>query len=277
MWPPPPGEEGRTSRSSRGQSEQACSKKIKAVNMRGALQGRPTRREIRRNEKKGEKGVCRIQKRCEGSQGYQTVGSGSLIKHQVDPQWGSKYLIVTTSKVFQEDFDAKKYRVDFVKSGSKLKTIPLDGAAVGSDILQNSSGLAVIPLNSHSSVFRHGLFRKKCGILKHRPFEVESFNNDNTTQSAFLNGLCCHMIADDSRYNLFGVKPHDLTRDSRSGQYLVRNVQPGRFPLGAGILRRFGSKWSAVGVLSSSTVPFVPVWLSRENFSNFRRGEHHNH
>lgn len=242
-----------------------------------ALQGQTTRSEIRRNERKGERGVCRIQKRCEGSQGYETVGSATLVKHQIDPQWRTKYLIVTTSKVFGEDFNVTKYRVDFVKSRSKLKTFELDGAVVGGEILQNSSGLAVIPLDSHSSVFRHGLFRKKCGIFKHRPFEVEPFNNEKTKQSAFSNGLCCHMVADDPSSELFGVKPHDLTLDSSSVQYVVSNLPSGRSPLGAGILRRVNNKWSAVGVLSSTTETFVPVWLSRENFSttsNFRTGEH---
>ena len=277
MWPPPPGEEGRGSSSSRGQSEQASGKKLShdiiSVKMRGALQGRPTRSEIRRNEKKGERGVCRIQKRCEGNQGYETVGSGILIKHPIDPQWQSKYFIVTTSQVLKEDFDATKYCVDFVKSRSKLKTIPLDGAVVGSEILQNPSGLAVIPLNSHSSVFRHGLFRKKCGILKHRPFEVESFNNEKTNQSTFSNELCCHMVADDPSSNLFGVKPHDVSRESSSGKYVVSNLQSSGFPLGAGILRRTNKKWSAVGVLPSSTNPFTPAWLSRENLLNFRTGD----
>ncbi|XP_078349601.1 uncharacterized protein LOC144634499 isoform X2 [Oculina patagonica] len=246
---------------------------VHAVNMSAAFRGQPTRGEIRRNERKGERGVCRIQKRCEGRQGYETVGSGILIKHQFRPQLKSKYLIVTTSKVFQNDFDVTKYRVDFVKSRSKLKRFELDGAVVDGDILQNFSGLAVILLDSHSSVFRHGLFRKKCGILKHRPFEVESFDNEKTKLSTFSNGLCCHMVADDPSSELFGVKPHDLTRDSSSGQLVVSNLPSGRVPLGAGNLRRVGNKWSAVGILSSTSDTFVPVWLSRENFSktsNFR-------
>lgn len=173
---------------------------------------------------------------------------------------------MTTNKVFQEDFDVKKYRVDFVKSRSKLKTFALDGAVVSNKILQSSSGLAVILLDSHSSLFRHGLFRKKCGILKHRPFEVESFNNGKTKEGAFGNDLCCHMVADDPSSTSFGVKPHELTLDS-TGQYVVGNLQSTHVPLGAAILRRVGKKWSAVGVLSSTTDTSLPIWLSRENLS----------
>ncbi|KAJ7378168.1 hypothetical protein OS493_024833 [Desmophyllum pertusum] len=236
--------------------------------------GHTTKEEMKRIEKKGERGVCRIQKRCTGGQGYQTVGSGSLIKHQIDPQWKSKYLIVTTNEVFQGDFDVRKYRVDFVKSRSKMKTLELGRVVIGGDIFQTASGLAVAPLDSHSSVFRHGCFRKKCGILKHRPFEVPSFN-DGDVDNAFSNGSCCHMVAEDTSSNLFGVKPHDLTRDASSGQYAVSNFTPStRVALGAAILRRDGNNWSAVGVLSSSTTDtFRPVWLSRENFSNLRTGE----
>ena len=251
------------------------------MSARGVFEGQTTRKEVKRIERKGERGVCRIQKRIgtEGNQGYETVGSGSLIKHQINRQWKSKYFIVTTKEVFRENFDVKNYRVDFVKSKSKLKTIELHGAVDG-NILQNSSGLAVIPLDSHSSLFRHGLFKKKCGILKHRPFEVEPFNNVNTRDDAFSDGLRCHMVADDARSTSFGVKPHEITRDLSTEQFtfVVSNRLGHDVPLGAPILRRVDTKWSAVGVLSSATdTSLVPIWLSRENISsesNFRPGKY---
>ena len=231
-----------------------------------------TRKERRRIEKKGERGVCRIQKHCAGNQGYETVGSGIVIKHQIDRRWKSKYFIATACDVFQADFNVKNYRVDFMKSTSKLKPLQLNKDVVGGEILHTASGLAVIPLDSHSSVFRHGLFRKKCGILKHYSFEVESFQNTKTQDRAFSNGLCCHMVDDDSTSNLFGVKPHELTRNS-SGQHVLSNPSC-RFPLGAAILRRVGNKWSAAGVISSCSADGTcsPVWLSRENLSNLRTG-----
>ena len=247
------------------------------MSARGVFEGQTTRKEVKRNERKGERGVCRIQKRI-GTVGYETVGSGSLIKHQINRQWKSKYFIVTTKEVFRGNFDVKNYRVDFVKSKSRLKTIELHGAVVGGNILQNSSGLAVIPLDSHCSLFRHGLFRKKCGILKHRPFEVESFNNVNTRDDTFLDGLCCHMVADDARSTSFGVKPHAITRDLSTGELNVVSNQSGHVPLGAPILRRNDTNWSVVGVFSSATDtslarPLVPIWLSRENIV-FREGEY---
>ena len=265
------------------------------MSARRVFEGQTTRKEVKRNERKAERGVCRIQKRIGtvGNQGYETVGSGILIKHQIirhrfqassfiiftlfteQIQRESKYFIVTTKEVFRGNFDVKNYRVDFVKSKSRLKTIELHGGVVGGNILQNSSGLAVIPLDSHPSLFRHGLFRKKCGILKHRPF-VESFNNVNTRDDTFLDGLCCHMVADDARS--FGVKPHAITRDLSTGELNVVSNQSGHVPLGAPILRRNDTNWSVVGVFSSATDtslvrPLVPIWLSRENIV-FREGEY---
>lgn len=249
------------------------------MSARGVFEGQTTRKEVKRIERKGERGVCRIQKRIGtvGNQGYETVGSGSLIKHQINRQWKSKYFIVTTAEIFQGNFDVSNYRVDFVKSKSKLKTIELHGAVVAGEIWQNSSGLALIPLDSHSSLFRHGLFKKKCGILKHRPFEVEPFNNVNTRDDAFSDGLRCHMVADDARSTSFGVKPHAIARDL-SGQFNVVSNQSGHVPLGAPILRRVHATWSAVGVFSSTTdTSLVPIWLSRENIRSelfFSPGEY---
>ena len=246
--------------------------------IRGQLPLEETKKERTRIDEKGERGVCRIQKQCAGNQGYETVGSGIVIKYHIDRRWKSDYLIVTARNVFQGDFNVRNYNVDFMKSTSNLKTFHLnDTVVVGGEILHSASGLAVIPLDSHSSVFRHGPFRKKCGILKHYSFEVESFQNSNTQDSAFSNELCCHMVADDSTSNLFGVKPRNLKRNSTSGQCVLRNCnQSTNFPLGAVILRRVGSKWSAAGVLSSYSADGTcrPVWLSQENLSreNLRTG-----
>ena len=152
--------------------------------MDAPFNGQTTRKDIKRNDKKGKRGVCRIQKCIEGH-GYATVGSGSLIKHVIDSQWRSEYFVVTTKEVFQGDFDIKNYSVDFLKSRSKLKKIPLFGAVVRNNILQNSSGLTVIPLDPDFSRFCHGCFRKKiCSIFKHHAFEVE-LNDEETRTGEF--------------------------------------------------------------------------------------------
>ena len=238
--------------------------------------------EIRRNEEKSERGVCRIQKRCASDnpsrgpggnqQGYATVGCGSLVKLRIEECSRIKYAIITTKKVFQEGFDAQKYHVEFKKSHSKLKTFELDQAYTRPIFQDSASGLTVIPLNSHSSVFRHGFFKKKCRVLKHSPFEVQFVNG-------FSNGLCCRMVADDPSNNrLFGVKPHELTQDSPDQFSLQGSFRLStRVPLGAAILRRVSNKWSLVGVLSSdSSNPETfprPVWLSKEKFTNLRPGK----
>ena len=178
---------------------------------------------------------------------------------------------MTTEEVFRGDFDVKNYRVDFMKSGSKLKTIELHGAVFGDSILQNSSGLALIPLDSHNgSLFRHGVV-KKSGILKHRPFAVEPFNDANTTDDTLLNDLCCHVVADTSSTS-FCVKPHKPTRNptGQESNQLARD-----FPLGAAILRRVDTNWSAVGVFPSTASTSQPIWLSKENLeANFRTGKY---
>ena len=186
---------------------------------------------------------------------------------------------MTTKEVFDkvcdEDFDVRNYHVDFLKLGPKLKTIKLQGAVVGDKILPYPSGLALIPLDPNSSLFRHGLFGKnKCSILTHRPFEVESFNNENTRDDEFAYDLCCYMVTDDVSSTSFGAKLHEFTRDSY-GQYVVPNL-PGSFvPLGAAILRKVNTKWSAGGLNSSTTNTSLPIWLSKENFHpNFCPGKY---
>lgn len=250
---------------------------------RNVVRGTPTRAEVRRNEEKNERGVCRIQKRCPAEnpsgrpvgnqQGYATVGCGSLVKLRLRKRPWIKYAIITSSKVFQEDFDAQKYCVDFKKSASNLETFELHRAISGLIHQDPQSGLTVIPLDSHSSVFRHGLFKKKCSVLKHSPFEVQFVNG-------FSNGLCCHMVVDDPNSNrLFGVKPHELSQDS-PGQFSLSSLTTLsiRVPLGAAILRRVNNKWSLVGVLNSEssnpeTCLLSPVWLSSEKFTNLHSGK----
>jgi len=243
--------------------------------MDAPFNGQPRRKDIEGYEKKGKRGVCRIQKHIEGH-GYATVGSGSLIKHVIDPQWKSEYFVVTTKGVFQGDFDIKNYSVDFVKSRSKLKKIPLFGAVVRDNILQNSSGLTVIPLDPLSSHFCHGRYRKKkCGILKHHAFEVE-LNDEETRTGEFTKDLCLYMVSEPSptstSFDVTFCQLDSLPRGS-TGQYDVHKSPEYR---GAPILRRVNKKWSVVGVFSSTTESFLPIWFSKENLdpSKFLPGEY---
>ena len=183
-----------------------------SVSCRTLARGRPTREQITRNEGKNKRGVCRIQKRC-GNQGFETVGCGSLVNKI--PQCSSEYSIITTSEVFQRSgtFDKKQYRVEFKKSESQLKTIELQDAVSGSILQDPASGLTVIPLNSYSTVFRHGPRKKKCSVLKHSHFKVE-LSEDQRNQNEF-----CHMVVDVSDRS-FRVETHQLTPDS-SGQLTV--------------------------------------------------------
>ena len=233
----------------------------------------------RRNEVKNERGICRIQKRVPVSgepQGKTTVGCGTLVKlteDQIPREWrraggrSFKYAIITAANVFHGDFDLNNYFLDFKKSDRKLKTFQLDPVAKPWPFQDRAaSGLTVIPLNSHASEFRHGLFKKKCSVLRHGAIHVD-FVYDYSDHE----GFCCHMVAEQTSSNrLFGVKTHKLTRVD-SGRYQLDSLDnftsPILVPLGCAILRRANGEWSLVGVqLSPMTDPQTfqpkPVWLS---------------
>ena len=216
--------------------------------------GGETDAQSKRNDVKNERGICRIQRHTPDS-GYRqaetTVGCGTLVKlaeGQIPKQWlreggrSFKYAIITAKNVFQDQgkFNVKNYSLDFKKSDRELKTFKLDRVAKGSFF--HDSGLTVIPLDSDASVFRHGLCKKKCSVLKHGAFRVDLVKD-------YSEGFCCHMIAEDPRSNRsFSMKTHPLSRDT-SGQYELCNfTSPILVPLGCAILRRDERKWSLVGV-----------------------------
>ena len=250
--------------------------------LKNAARG-PTAAEDGRNDKKYERGTCRIRKRCGTSgapQGYSTVGCGCFVNvERISELPFIEYAIITSSKVFQKEFDARKYLVQFKKLDSKLKTFELDSALFShGQILQDpASGLTVIPLNPKSTVFSHQLqfapASKTCSVLKNNHFEVEYVYGF----LKYFNALCCHMVADDpSNDRSFGVITQELTQNS-SGQCILSSLPWPRVALGAAIVKRDKKKWSLVGVLNSdSCVPenFRPLWLSRGKFENLRWGKH---
>lgn len=178
-----------------------------------------------------------------------------------------EYAIITINSVFQGDFNAGKYRVEFKKSDSKLKTFELNEISFGQIFEDVAVGLTVIPINRKTSVFKH-FPSKTCSILKYSSFEIQVDGH-----SGELGELCCHMVADaESSNRSFCVKTHDLAQDS-SGHRCVNNLQWPLVPLGAAVLRRAETKWSLVGVLkpkSSSSETFIPAWLSNSTFKNLR-------
>ena len=242
--------------------------------IQGAASG-ATAAQVRRNEIKNERGICRIQKRIPDlgdRQGEKTVGCGTLFKlteDQIPTQWrraggrSFKYAIITAEDVFQGDFDLKNYFLDFKKSDRELKTFELDRVAKDRPFQDPAApGLTVIPLNSHASEFRHGLFKKKCSVLRHGAFHVDLVYG-------YSEGFCCHMVAEDPSSNRsFGVKTHKLTRDTSERYQLDNFTSSILVPLGCAILRRAKRKWSLVGVqlntMTSDPQTFQPkpVWLS---------------
>ena len=233
-----------------------------------------SKRPVRRNAVKNERGICRIQKRVPDSGARQgetaTVGCGTLVKlaeDQIPNHWwlpggrSFKYAIITAENVFQaRNFDLKSYFLDFKKSDRELKTFELDDVAKARPF--QDSGLTVIPLDSHASVFRHGLFKKKCRLLKHGAFHVDLVYD-------YSEGFCCHMVAEDPSSNQsFGVKTYELTRDTSERYQLDNFTSSILVPLGCAILRRTERKWSLVGVqlnaMTSDPQTFQPrpVWLS---------------
>ena len=235
-----------------------------------------TAAQVKRNAVRNERGICRIQEHIPHSgdrQGEKTVGCGTLVKlaeGQIPKQWrreggrSFKYAIITAEDVFQGDFDVKNYSLDFRKCDGELKTFELCDVTKERPLqLQDqsaASGLTVIPLDSQ--VFRHGLFKKKCSVLKHGAFHVDLVKE-------YSEGVCCHMIAEDLSSNQsFIVKTHKLTRDTCGWYQLDNFTSPTLVPLGCAILRRAEGKWSLVGVQlnpgTSDPQNFQPrpVWLS---------------
>ena len=245
--------------------------------IRSAASGE-TATEARRNEVKNERGVCRIQRHAGDRQGKNTVGCGTLVKlaeDQIPTQWSDtrrsfKYAILTAEHVFQRDFDVKNYSLDFRKSETKFKTFELKRAVWGPIIQDPPSGLTMIPLDSHASVFRHGLFKKcRCSVLRYGAFHVDSDND-------YSKGVCCHMVADHedpSRNRSFGVKTHELIPRTTEGcfeqTYQLKDFTPTNvFPVGGAILRKTDKKWSLAGVQLNPKTPESqifqprPFWLS---------------
>ena len=79
--------------------------------------GQKTRQEGEIEKQKAELGVCCIRKILKAGTGYQTVGSGAVVKNLINQwPWKGKCCIVTSEKVLPgNDFDINEFYVDFKK------------------------------------------------------------------------------------------------------------------------------------------------------------------
>ena len=233
------------------------------------LSGQRLRKEGEREKHKAELGVCRIRKLLKDGEGYQTVGSGSVIKNLMDQwPWKDKCCVVTSDKVLPvEDFDINDIFLDFRKLNSSVpKTVKLSNVAMTDAVHRSTSGLVVIPLEQ-PKLFG-AIPRKNSSIFTYRPF---------SKGSELLNELFCPVV-DDTVSSVFDVKPFrlkvmlDLQFVLHDGQSSFKTLTEftgasNRKPHGSVILSR-GESLNAVGVLNcrdDGSSRISPIWLSREN------------
>lgn len=223
--------------------------------------GQKTKKEEQIGKRKAELGVCRIRKILKDGAGYQTVGSGAVIKNLMN-QWPlkDKCCIVTSDKVLPEkDFVINDFYTDFKRlNSSNPKTVQLSDIAISDAIHRSTSGLVVIPLQI-----------KKSSIFTYRPV---------TKGNELSNELLCPIV-DDTSSRSFDVKPFQLKlmldqcvlHDGHSSFKTLAEFtgSSNRKPHGSVILSR-GENLTAVGILHcrDGSSRISPVWLSDEILSD---------
>ena len=241
------------------------------INPATLVRGEKTKKEVERETRKAELGVCRIRKLLKDGQGCRTVGSGSVIRDLLTdwPYYKDKCCLVTTDKVLpSEDFDLKDFVLDFRKLNSTLREFKLATYADIDSVLRFTSGLVVITLQDPRNLARK--FGKK-SIFTFRPF--------TRGDAALSRELFCPTV-DDTDGKAFDVKFFSLKLDQ--GQYVLHDGHSSfstlagftgssnRKPHGSVVLSSKERK--AVGVLyCSDDQPsrIFPIWLSKENLSEY--------
>ncbi|KAL9965622.1 hypothetical protein ACROYT_G029450 [Oculina patagonica] len=247
--------------------------------LRFLFSGEKTRKEVEREKHKPELGVCRIRKLLKDGEGYQTLGSGSVIKNLMNQwPWKDRCCVVTSDKVFpEEDFDINDIYLDFWRLRSSTpKTVKLGTIAKSDAIHRFTSGLVVIPLKTPKPTLG-AIPGKTSSIIKYRPF---------TKGNEISNELFCPIV-DDTVSSGFDVKSFrlkqilDLQFVLHDGQSSFKTLaeftgSSNLKPHGAVILSR-GENLNAVGVLScrdDGSSIISPVWLSQENMSSLSLSGH---
>ena len=233
--------------------------------------GQKTRKEEQREKQKAELGVCRIRKILKDGAGYQTVGSGAVVKNLMNQwPWKDKCCIVTSDKVLPgKDFNINEFYVDFKKlNPTKRKTFELGSIAMSDAVHRSTSGLVVIPLQDPKA-----FPIKKSSIFTYRPF---------TKGDELLNELLCPIV-DDAGSIGFDVKPFRLKlmldqcvlHDGHSSFKTLAEFtgSSNRKPHGSVILSR-GENLTAVGILNcrdDGSSRISPVSLSDETLSSLSK------
>lgn len=233
--------------------------------------GQKTKKEEQIEKRKAELGVCRIRKILKDGAGYQTVGSGAVVKNLMNQwPWKDKCCIVTSDKVLPgNDFHINDFCVDFKKLNStKPKSYELGNIAMSDAVHRSTSGLVVIPLQDPKA------FRiKKSSIFTYRPF---------TKGDELLNELLCPIV-DDTGSIGFDVKPFRLKlmldqcvlHDGHSSFKTLTEFtgSSNRKPHASVILSR-GENLTAVGILhcrDDGSSRISPVWFSEETLSGLSK------
>ena len=242
------------------------------INPATVVRGEKTKKpkEVERETRKAELGVCRIRKLPKDGQGYRTVGSGSVIRDLLidwptGPYYKDKCFLVTTDKVLpNEDFDLKDFVLDFRNLNSTFTEFKL--ATYADSVLRFTSGLVVITLREDPTLFS-----------KKSIFTFRSFSRGN---AALSGEFFCPIVDDTDASKAFDVKFFSLKLDQ--GQCMLHDGHSSfstlagftgtsnRKPHGSVVLSSEGGK--AGGVLYCShdhPSRISPIWFSKENLSKY--------
>ena len=237
--------------------------------------GQKTRKEEQIEKRKAELGVCRIRKILKDGAGFQTVGSGAVVKNLMDQwPWKDKCCIVTSDKVLPgKDFHINDFYVEFKKLNStKPKSFELGNIAMSDAVHRSTSGLVVIPLQDPKA-----FTIKKSSIFTYRPF---------TKGNELLNELLSPIV-DDMGSSDFDVKPFRLKQGlAKDLQFVLHDGHSSfttlaeftgssnRRPHGSVILSG-GENLAAIGILhcrdGGSKSIISPVWLTDETLSGLSK------
>ena len=188
--------------------------------------------------------VCEIK----DIQRKQSIGCGVLVYDQnVEDSKLSKYIIITSSKVIQEDnFSVGVYEVKFIK-GTKEKTFDLK--KVTKSVRRVASGLVVIFIeSSYSGLIHQG---KTCSILSKSPLTMADYDQ--------IQRLFCYVESNGES------REYVLKAASDKSDTSAKLTNPtDKIPNGTVILQGADENVKAVGILNEvedKCMVISPIWL----------------
>ena len=193
--------------------------------------------------------VCKI-KHCQSKQG---IGCGVLVG--LEDSKLSKYIIITSSQVIQEDnFSDGVYEVNFSKA-TKEKTFDLKN--ITKLVRHVASGLVVIFIDSSYSGLVHNC-GKTCSILSKSPLTIADY--DQRQQLFCYVGNQCYIVESHGESEEYVLKAGSDKSDTTAKS----TDAPDEIPNGTVVLQGADKNVKAVGILNvvdDKRMVISPIWL----------------